>query len=72
MHACRILVQLWPNRRLKLYQNIWLDHLEKWKEAAYPNWLFSINSGYDEMLEDTGKDGKIKNPFSFTGTGLNI
>jgi hypothetical protein len=46
-----------------------LDHLEK-IEAAYPNWLFSINPGDDGMLEDPEKDGKLWNTLSFKRAGL--
>jgi hypothetical protein len=33
---------------------------KEWTEAAYPNWLSNNNFGHEWMLEDRGKDGKIK------------
>jgi hypothetical protein len=39
-------------------------------ERKRPNWNFSINPGEDVMLEDPGKDGKLKNTLIFKGTGL--
>lgn len=43
---------------------------KEWTEATYTNWLFSINLGDSEMLEDPGEDENIKNTLNFNGTGL--
>jgi hypothetical protein len=38
-----------------------LDHLERKDRSHLPELAFSINPGDDGLLEDPGKDGKVRN-----------
>jgi hypothetical protein len=54
----------------KLYQKSWLDHEERMDRSRLPKLAFQYPPGDDSMLEDPGKDGKVKKILSFKGRGL--
>jgi hypothetical protein len=55
---------------IRLYQKSWLNHLEITDRNPLPELAFNVNLGDDGMLEDPGRDGKIKDTLSFRSTSL--